>query len=379
MPTVTDALGGRLTDALGAQRRRVREFVDETEPPALAIISAMTLSLLATLVGFLAVSDLTIAPFVVFLTAAGIGWFRYQEETAYTIALMMTVSTILILGLIIVFIFRESVPVIRYESATAFGITVPGLRMFIQPNWDAVSPPIRYSMVPMIHGTVMVTLIASAVAAPLGVSAALFLSEIAPATVREVVKPGVEILAGIPSIVYGFIGFTIINPYIGNLFSINPGALFAIGIVIGFMALPTVVSVAEDALSAVPDSMKDGSVAMGATEWQTMKSVSIPTAFSGISAAVLLGIGRAIGETMAATVMISHSRRLPEPGPSNFFDSTETLTTFIASSYGHVTPGEIFWSTLFAAGVLLLMIVTGLGVVSQLIQQRMQRKLRGGQ
>jgi phosphate transport system permease protein len=125
--------------------------------------------------------------------------------------------------------------------------------------------------------------------------------------------------------------------------------------------------------------MKDGSVAMGATDWQTMKSVSIPTAFSGISAAVLLGIGRAIGETMAATVMISHTRAMPGPETYNVFDSTETLTTLIASGYGNAPEGSMFWSTLFAAGVLLLVIVTGLGIASQLIQQRMKRKLRGGQ
>jgi len=138
-------------------------------------------------------------------------------------------------------------------------------------------------------GTLLTTATAILVAAPFGVAGALFISDIAPEWLREIVKPAIELLAGIPSIVYGFIGFTIINPYVGNLLSINPGALFAIGlVVIGFMALPTVISVAEDALSAVPEPMKDGSIAMGATEWQTMKSVSIPTAFSGVSAAVLL-------------------------------------------------------------------------------------------
>ncbi|MDB2240624.1 phosphate ABC transporter permease subunit PstC [Halorubrum ezzemoulense] len=375
MPTVTDALGGRLTDALGAQRRRVREFVDETEPPALAIISAMTLSLLATLVGFLAVSDLTIAPFVVFLTAAGIGWFRYQEETAYTIALMMTVSTILILGLIIVFIFRESVPVIRYESATAFGITVPGLRMFIQPNWDAVSPPIRYSMVPMIHGTVMVTLIASAVAAPLGVSAALFLSEIAPATVREVVKPGVEILAGIPSIVYGFIGFTVLGPWASDQFqTTGQGSYLFVGIVVGLMALPTVVSVAEDALSSVPESMKSGSLAMGTTDWQTMTSITLPAAFSGVSAAVLLGVGRAIGETMAATVMLRGVPRLTEP-LVNVFYGQETLTSIIARNYGEADGLQM--DALFVAGVILFVTVLVISIGAQYIEWRMHKRLGG--
>jgi len=342
----------------------------EMDPASLLLAVVQILLVTGAFLSFLAQSEWLLTFLYGFLLAVGLGWVTRQAMTAKIVTFLMTAVTLLTLGLIAAFLVREAMPAFRQ-------IGLDLVSPFGSNKWATSQN--QFSLVPMIWGTFLTTAVAIAVAAPFGIAGALFISEIAPDWLREIIKPAVELLAGIPSIVYGFIGFTIINPYIGNLFSINPGALFAIGIVIGFMALPTVVSVAEDALSAVPDSMKDGSVAMGATEWQTMKSVSIPTAFSGISAAVLLGIGRAIGETMAATVMISHSRRLPEPGPSNFFDSTETLTTFIASSYGHVTPGEIFWSTLFAAGVLLLMIVTGLGVVSQLIQQRMQRKLRGGQ
>ncbi|RLM66831.1 phosphate ABC transporter permease subunit PstC [Halorubrum sp. Atlit-8R] len=368
-------LRGRASRALGEQLRRLSEFVDDTEPPALAIVATMTLSLFATLVGFLAVSDLTIVPFVVFLGAAGIGWFRYQEETAYTVALMMTASTILVLGLIIVFIFRESIPVIRYESATVFGVTVPGIRMFIQPNWDAVSPPIRYSMVPMIHGTVMVTLIASAVAAPLGVSAALFLSEIAPPTVREVVKPGVEILAGVPSIVYGFIGFTVLGPWASDQFqTTGQGSYLFVGIVVGLMALPTVVSVAEDALSSVPESMKSGSLAMGTTDWQTMTSITLPAAFSGVSAAVLLGVGRAIGETMAATVMLRGVPRLTDP-LVNVFYGQETLTSIIARNYGEADGLQM--DALFVAGVILFVTVLVISIGAQYIEWRMHKRLGG--
>jgi phosphate transport system permease protein len=123
--------------------------------------------------------------------------------------------------------------------------------------------------------------------------------------------------------------------------------------------------------------MKDGSVAMGATDWQTMKSVSVPTAFSGISAAVLLGVGRAIGETMAATVMIAHLKELPQPF-YDVFESTETLTTLIAGNYGNATGQELFLSTLFAAGVVLFLIVVTLSIASQYVERRMERKLGGG-
>jgi len=373
-----------VTRAQSRFKRRGFSFVrtvTEMDPTSLLLAMAQILLVTAAFLNFILQPEWLpflsflagsewLLPFVYgFLIVVGVGWVTRQALTAKVVTFLMTAVTLLTLCLIVAFLVREAWPAfteIGVDLVSPFGSNV----------WSVSQG--QFSLIPMIAGTLITTIVAIMVAAPFGVAGALFISEIAPDWLREIVKPAVELLAGIPSIVYGFIGFTIINPYVSNLFSINPGALFAIGLVIGFMALPTVVSVAEDALSAVPESMQDGSVAMGATEWQTIKSVSIPTAFSGISAAVLLGIGRAIGETMAATVMIAHFRAVPEPEFFNFFDSTETLTTLIASSYGHVTPGKIFWSVLFAAGVLLLAIVTGLGIVSQLIQRRMQRKLRGG-
>jgi phosphate transport system permease protein len=375
MEPETESEPGRLNAAAGRQLQRLRDFVDDTSTGALATLAVITLSLAAAFVGFLLVSSLTVAPFAVFLVASGYGWVRYQEETALALTLATTVSTLLILGLIIVFIFIEAVPVFQYESATVFGVSVPALRMFTQPNWDAVTEPIRYSMVPMIHGTLMVTVIATAVAAPLGVSAALFLSEIAPATVREVVKPGVEILAGIPSIVYGFIGFTVLSPWASDQFNITgQGTYLFVGIVVGLMALPTVVSVAEDALSSVPESMKSGSLAMGTTDWQTMTSITLPAAFSGVSAAVLLGVGRAIGETMAATVMLRGVPRLTEP-LYNVFYGMETLTSLIARNYGEADGLQM--DALFAAGVILFVTVLFISVGSQYIEWRMRSKLGG--
>ena len=354
---------------------RLRDIVDDHEPAALLTVAVMGVSLLAAFIGFLLVSPLTIVPFAVFLVAAGYGWLRHQELTALALALTTTISTLLVLGLIIVFIFRESIPVIQYETATVFGVSVPGLRMFIQPEWEAVTPPVRYSMVPMIHGTLMTTLVATAVAAPLGVSAALFLSEIAPATVREVVKPGVEILAGIPSIVYGFIGFTILSPWASTQFNLTgQGTYLFVGIVVGLMALPTVVSVAEDALSTVPESMKSGSLAMGTTDWQTMTSITLPAAFSGVSAAVLLGVGRAIGETMAATVMLKGVPKLTEPLVNAFYGQ-ETLTSLIANNYGEADGLQL--DALFVAGVILFITVMVISVGAQYIEWRMRSKLGG--
>ncbi|ELZ12179.1 phosphate ABC transporter permease [Halovivax asiaticus JCM 14624] len=361
----------RLSRAIPAVSRRTNALirtVRDADRIALLLGTAQLLLITGAFAGFLWQSTWTLTLLYGFLVAVGVGWVTRQALTARLVTLAMTVTTLVTLALIVVFLVREALPAFRHAG---LGLVWPGG----SNEWSVAQG--QFSLVPMIWGTALTTVVAILIAAPFGVAGALFISDVAPPWLREIVKPAVELLAGIPSIVYGFIGFTVINPYVGDLLSINSGALVVIGVVIGFMALPTVVSVAEDALSTVPDSMKDGSIAMGVTDWQTMTGVSIPTAFSGISAAVLLGVGRAIGETMAATVMISHSRRLPEPTAYNVFDSTETLTTLIADSYGSATPGSLFWNMLFAAGVFLLVIVTGLGIVSQLIERRMHRKLEG--
>ena len=351
-----------------------REFLDETSASALLALTVGTVSLLSSLGLFLNASPLTSVPLLVFLASITYGWVRHRELTARAVTMAMTASTILILALIVVFIFVEAWPVFDVARAEVFGISVPGLRLFTQAEWAPRSAE-RYSLLPLIHGTVMVTVVATLVAGPLGVASALFVSEIAPPTVREVVKPGIEILAGIPSIVYGFIGFTIISPWASEQFDlVGQGTYLFVGIVVGLMALPTVVSVAEDALNSVPESMKDGSLALGTTDWQTMTTITLPAAFSGVSAAVLLGVGRAIGETMAATVMLRNSPQLPEP-LYNVFYGYDTLTSAIAAQYGEATGNQL--SALFAAGVVLFITVMFLSIGSQLIERRMKRQLGG--
>jgi phosphate transport system permease protein len=367
------------TDNLRWVERRLaaaREFVEDTDPDALVALAVGGVSLLAAFGGFLLVSELTVVPFALFVAATGYGWVYHQELTARAVSLAMTIASILVLGLILVFIFLEAWPVFQYSSGELFGLTIPGLRLFTAFEWSPVSGEV-FSLVPMIHGTVMVTLVATAVAGPLGVAAALFISEIAPDTVREVVKPGIEILAGIPSIVYGFLGFTVISPWASEAFDlVGQGTYLFVGFVVGLMALPTVVSVAEDALASVPEQMKSGSLALGTTDWQTMTTITLPAAFSGVSAAVLLGVGRAIGETMAATVMLRNSPQFPEP-LYNVFYGYETLTSLIAANYGEADGFQL--SALFAAGVVLFITVLFLSVGSQLIERRMKRKLGGSE
>jgi len=319
---------------------------------------------------FMVGSDWTILPFLVLLATVGFGWRYYQSELAKGLTLLTTVATVVVLTLIIGFLLLRSMPAVRHMGLDLLTRTSG-------PLWSSNQGGV-YALTPMMVGTALTTIIATAIATPFGIAGAVFISEIAPRRVREVVKPGIELMAGIPSITYGFIGLTIVNAYFFDAFRTPTiGSYFAAGIMIGLMALPTVVTVAEDALSAVPDEMRNGSLAMGSTEWQTTKSVTIPAALSGISAGVLLGVGRAMGETMAATVMLSHTKGFPAPPFDVFSGYGETLTTVIAFEGGNAS--GIHLSALFAAGVVLFSMVMLLSIGSQYVEWRMHRKLGGEQ
>jgi phosphate transport system permease protein len=348
--------------------QRARDYRSRTEDGAIVMHGLVALSLAATFVLFLAGSQWTVLPFLTFLATVAVGWHRYQAETAKGLTFLTTVAAVLVLSLIIVFLVLRSMPIVQ-----AMGLDL--LTRTTQPFWGQNQV---YALTPMMVGTALTTIIATALAAPLGVAGAVFVSEIAPTRVRDVVKPGIELMAGIPSITYGFIGFTIVNRYFYSEFSTPTiGNYFTAGVMIGIMALPTVVSVAEDALETVPESMKSGALAMGSTRWQTTKSVTIPAALSGVSAGVLLGVGRAMGETMAATVMLSHTKGFPTPFFDVFAKYGESLTTVIAFEGGNAS--GLHMSALFAGGVVLFFMVMVLSVTSQWIEWRMQRKLGGEQ
>ncbi|MFB6188846.1 MAG: phosphate ABC transporter permease subunit PstC [Halapricum sp.] len=325
------------------------------------------LSLLGAFLSFVFAPGFTGFPAFVFVVVAVYGWIAYQSETAKALSFLTTASTVVILGLITAYLFVKAVPI----------ATKMGLSLLTGTVWDPTGQ--RYALFPMIWGTFVTTLIATLVAAPLGIAGAIYISEIAPPTVRELVKPAIELLAGIPSIVYGFVGGIVVNKYMMDVFHLpSLGSFFLVGLFIGFMALPTVVSVAEDALNAVPNTMKDGAIALGTTDWQATTAVALPTAISGISAAVLLGVGRAVGETMAATIILANVTRLPKP-LYDVFGNTITLTSLIASQYGPAIGRPSQLSALFAAGVVLFVTVLILSVGSQLIEWRMRRVLEGNQ
>lgn len=387
LPGWIAALPARFLRVLTLTKRTV--LGTDPNPTELLIGLVLSVSVLGVVGTFLTAHKLVVYPFVAFATTAVVGWVTYQDRTAKILTLVATVGTVMTVGFITYFLFDSAWPAVQEFGMGLLKITVNqegNVRWFfwIQDSLPVAEDSISgwdpsnglYSLLPAIWATVIVTFIAGAVAAPLGLFGALFIAEVASDGVREIIKPAVEILAGIPSIVYGFIGFQVLNGFIQDSF-LDPGASFLIaGLVVGIMALPTVVSVSEDALSSVPSTMKDGAMAMGATEWQTMKSISIPAAFSGISAGVILGLGRAIGETMAVAAIMSAGQGMANP-LYNVFDQSVTLTSRIATSYGSASDTTV--EVLFVAGVILFLIVATMSVIAQYIERRMKLKLQGEQ
>ncbi|NVO21046.1 MAG: phosphate ABC transporter permease subunit PstC [Bacteroidetes bacterium] len=220
-------------------------------------------------------------------------------------------------------------------------------------QWYPTSEPIpSYGIWPMIIGTLMVTLGALLIAIPLGISTAIFMAEVAHIRIRNVLKPVIELLSGIPSVVFGFFGLIIIVPMIQQTFHLVVGETVLAGsIILGIMALPTIITITEDALRTTPQSLKEASLALGATRWQTLVRVVIPYSKSGISTAIILGIGRAIGETMAVLMVTGNASNIPH----SFLVPTRTIPATIAAELGEVSYGGLHFKALFALGIVLFL------------------------
>jgi phosphate transport system permease protein len=227
----------------------------------------------------------------------------------------------------------------------------------------------------MIAGSVLVTVGAVALGVPLSVAGAIFLAEVAPQVVRELVRPAVELLVGIPSVVYGLFGMVVLVPAMRRLFKVpgNTGfGLLSASMVLGVMVLPTITNIAEDAIRAVAKDFKHGSLALGATHWQTIERVTLPAARSGIIAAIILGVGRALGETMAMIMVIGNSIRIPQPLGDNpltlFLSQARTLTGNIAVEIKYAT--GLHEDALFATGVVLFVLTMIVNATARILIQR---------
>ena len=261
-----------------------------------------------------------------------------------------------------------------YNGYPAFSTI--GLPAFLfGDSWNPSGFPPLYGIFPLIVDTLLVMALAMLIAIPLGVASAIYISELAHKKVKAIVKPAVELLAGIPSVVFGFFGLIVLTDLLRVTFDVPSGECWLAGsILLGIMALPTIVSVSEDAISSVPKEFREGSLATGATRWQTISRVVVPAAISGITAAVILGIGRAIGETMAVLMVTGNAAVIPSP-IWNVLSPVRTLTATLGIEMGEVSVGSLHYSALFGIAVVLLIIT----LIINLTAYKILGKIRSGQ
>lgn len=289
---------------------------------------------------------------------------RRAEKVAEGAIAILALSSLLALLAIMAFLFKEGAGVFGSVSLREF---------FLGKVWLPTYDPPEFGILPLVWGSLTVTFGAIVWSAPMGIGLAIYLAEVASPRLRSILKPTVEILAGIPSVVFGFFGMVILGPLLQRLFGVPTGlcALNA-SILLGIMALPTIVSLSEDALSAVPRSLKEASLALGATPWQTIRHVCLPVASGGITSAVILGLGRAIGETMTVLMVAGNAPVIT----ISFLEPIRTLTATIALEMAEVVKGSPHYHALFAIGGVLFLISMVFNVLADFLQEKWRRKLR---
>lgn len=271
------------------------------------------------------------------------------------------ILAVIFVTLIFLFLLREGISFFSAYSPVDF---VTGAL------WYPTSDPPQFGIVSLIIGTLFVTVLAALIAIPLGVMTALFISEIAPKFLKDILKSGIELLAAIPSVVIGFIGMVTLVPLVRTLFNIPTGlTAFSGSLMLAFMAMPTIISISEDAIRTVPWTYKEGAIALGATKWQTMYRIILPSALPGIVGAIMLGIGRVIGETMAVMMITGNAAHIPE----SIFDPVRTMTATIAAEMGETVQGSIHYEALFAIGLVLFVITFIVNFVADTFLRKSRR------
>ena len=274
-------------------------------------------------------------------------------------------------GILAVFVLIGIFGLLLFTSVPAFR-EINIIQFLTGKTWDPTSPvKAEYGIFSMIVSTLMVTSGALIIAIPLGIGVAAYLSDVAHWRVREIAKPIVEILAGIPSVVIGFLGIILFGPAIARVFGVSHGLNAVNGsILLAIMALPTIISLSEDSLNAVPNAYSEASLALGASRWQTLIRVKIPAALSGIIASVMLGMGRAIGETMTVLMATGNARAFPK----GFLSSIRTMTADIAIELGEVPYFTTHYYALFAIGLVLFIMTFVINLASDIILRKYQER-----
>jgi len=278
---------------------------------------------------------------------------KFKENLSKYIFLLFAISAIAALAVITVFIIMNGAPLIGRV----------GIRNFVfGMNWAPDQG--EFGIFPMIVGTIAVTLGASVIGIPIGLCCAIFLAEYAPKKMANAFRPAIQLLASIPSVVYGFWGLLFVVPFIRNHIG-GPGlSILAGSVILGIMILPTIISISEVSIAALPKTYKEGALSLGLTHWQTTRSLLVPASKSGIVAAIILGLGRAVGETMAVIMVVGNATAMPE----SILDPVRTLTTNIGLEMGYATGDHR--EALFATGIVLFIMIMILNSTAQYITRR---------
>jgi phosphate transport system permease protein len=290
---------------------------------------------------------------------------RLKESAIKKFFAFVAMLSLLTLAMIVYFLFQEGLPIFGLTSVSDF---------LFGPLWYPTYDPPTYGIWPLIVGSIVVTVLACLIAVPFGILSAIYISEIAPQQLKEVLKAVIELLAGLPSVVLGFFGMVIMAPWMQQTFDLPTGLnIVNASLMLAVMAIPTISSISEDALYAVPRDFKEASYALGATKFETITRVSIPAALSGISTAVILGMARAIGETMVVLMVAGGAAALPR----GIFDSVRPMPASIAAEMGEAPFQSGHYHALFATGIVLFIVTLLFNLIADYISNRFKEEGSG--
>ena len=281
-----------------------------------------------------------------------------REKLIRSLFFCIALASIVVLSLIVFFLFWEGLPIFQKVSVRAF---------LLGTYWYPTAEPPDFGIFPLIVASLGVTVLSALLSIPLGVMTAIYLAEIASAGLREIVKPVVELLAALPSVVIGFFGMVVVAPFLQSTFDIPTGLnLFNASLMLAFMSIPTICSISEDAIYSVPMELKEASLALGATHWQTISRVILPASLSGITTAVILGMSRAIGETMVVLMVAGGATLVPD----SVFDPVRPMPASIAAEMAEAPFRSPHYQALFATGIVLFLLTLMFNLVADHLGQK---------
>jgi phosphate transport system permease protein len=284
------------------------------------------------------------------------------ENFIKILLLIVAMSALVFLAGIVIVLITQGTPILKYVSIKDF---------FFGMKWYPTHGEPEFGILPMIYGSLIVTIGALVFATPLGIMSALYIAEVAPHWLKETLKPIIELLAGIPSVVYGLFGALFIAPLVQKTFNLPTGlTAFSAAIVLGIMILPTITSIVEDALTAIPKEYSEAALALGATKWETMTKIILPAASSGITTGIVLGMGRAIGETMAVLMVAGGSPNIV----FSFLKPVRTMTATIAAEMAETVVGSEHYYALFGIAIVLFLLTMIFNILAEHISSRFHKR-----